>query len=88
MLSLGFPGGSVVENLPANLPADAESNPFRWGSILGWGRSLEKKMAAYFRILEEKFYGHRSLDGCSPWGCKELDTLEQLNNNNSLSLYL
>ena len=26
--------------------------------------------------------GHRSLACCSPWGCKELDTTEQLNNNN------
>ena len=23
--------------------------------------------------------GHRSLAGCSPWGCKELDTTDQLN---------
>ena len=26
---------------------------------------------------------HRSLVGCSPWGGKELDTAEQLNNNNN-----
>ena len=28
--------------------------------------------------------GHRSLACRSPWGHKELDTTEQLNNNNSL----
>ena len=26
--------------------------------------------------------GHRSLACCSPWGCKELDTTQQLNNRN------
>ena len=27
--------------------------------------------------------GQGSLGCCSPWGCKELDTTEQLNNNNT-----
>ena len=27
--------------------------------------------------------GQRSLECCSPWGCKELDTTEWLNNNNN-----
>ena len=26
--------------------------------------------------------GQRSLARCSPWGCKESDTTERLNNNN------
>ena len=30
-------------------------------------------------FLPGKFYGQRSLVGCSPWGCKELDTTERLN---------
>ena len=29
--------------------------------------------------------GQGSLVYCSPWGCKELDTIEQLNNNNKTS---
>ena len=29
--------------------------------------------------------GQGSLACCSPWGCKESDMTEQLNNNNSLS---
>ena len=29
-------------------------------------------------FLPEDFHGHRSLAGCSPWGHKELDTIEQL----------
>ena len=29
-------------------------------------------------LLPGKFHGQRSLVGYSPWGCKELDTTEQL----------
>ena len=32
-------------------------------------------------LLPEKFHGQRSLAGYSPWGCKELDTTEQLSTN-------
>ena len=28
--------------------------------------------------------GQGNLACCSPWGCKELDTTEQLNNNNNI----
>ena len=28
---------------------------------------------------QESPRGQRSLEGCSPWGCKELDTTERLN---------
>ena len=38
---------------------------------------LEKEMAVHF--IES--HGQRSLVGYSPWGCKESDTTEQLNNN-------
>ena len=31
--------------------------------------------------------GQGSLACCSPWGCKELDTTKQLNNNNKMMLY-
>ena len=29
--------------------------------------------------------GQGGLEGCSPWGCKELDTTERLNNSNNKS---
>ena len=29
-------------------------------------------------FLPGEFYGQRSLEGYNPWGCKELDTTEQL----------
>ena len=40
---MGFPGGSVGKNLPADA-GDAGSNP-------GSGRSLQKEMAAHFNLL-------------------------------------
>ena len=45
-MSQGFPGGSVVPNLPANAGD--------MGSIPGSGRSLEKEMAAHSSILAWK----------------------------------
>ena len=36
-------------------------------------------------LLPGKSHGRRSLVGCSPWGCKELDTTEQLHFHFSLS---
>ena len=36
-------------------------------------------------LLPGKSHGWRSLVGCSPWGCEELDTTEQLHFHFSLS---
>ena len=36
-------------------------------------------------LLPGKSHGWRSLVGCSPWGCEELDTAEQLHFHFSLS---
>ena len=46
---------------------------------LGWEDPLEKEMATYSRT--GKSYGQRSLVSYNPWGYKELDMNEQLNNN-------
>ena len=35
-------------------------------------------MAAYSSILAWRIPWTESLAGCSPWGCKELDTAERL----------
>ena len=35
-------------------------------------------------LLPVKFYGQGSLAGCSPWGCKESNTTEQLLTHSSL----
>ena len=44
---------------------------------LGWEDPLEKEMATHFSYLE-KSNGQRSLVGYNLCGCKELDTTEQL----------
>ena len=36
-------------------------------------------------LLPGKYHGQRSLVGCSPWGCKELDTTERPHFHFSLS---
>ena len=43
---------------------------------LGQEDPLEEKMATHSSILAGKFHGQRSLVGYSPWGLKELDTIE------------
>ena len=45
----------------------------------------EKAMAPHSSTLAWKSHGWRSLEGCSPWGCTESDTTEQLHFHFSLS---
>ena len=45
---------------------------------LCWEDSLEKEIQPTPVLLPRKFHGWRSLVGYSLWGCKELDTAEQL----------
>ena len=56
---------------------------------LGQKDPLEKGMASHSSILAWRISGERSLAGYSPWGCKELDTTEQLSKNNHslISIY-
>ena len=62
--NMGFPGDSVVKNLPANA-GDVDWTP-------GWDRSLEKD--PHSSILAGKSHGQRILAGYSPQDRKELDT--------------
>ena len=65
MKALGFPCGSVVENLPVKQETQVWS--------LGWKDLLEKEMATHSSILA----WWRNLVGCSPWGRKESDMSER-----------
>ena len=70
----GFPGsGSVVKNLPAS-SGDV-------GSTLGQEDPCRRKGQPTEVFLPGKSHGQRSLVGYSPWGLKESDMTEQLNNN-------
>ena len=66
VLKKGFPGGSVINNLPANA-GDVGSIP-ELGRFPGEGNGNSLQYS-FLKI----FYGQRSLTGYSPWGCKELD---------------
>ena len=65
---VGFPGGSVVKNLPASA-GDARD----LGLIPGSGRSLgERKWQPTPIFLSGKSHRQRSLAGYSPWGHKRV----------------
>ena len=57
-----------------NLPAMQET----WVQSLHRADPLEKGMATHSGILAWRIPWTGSLAGCSQWGCKELDTTEQL----------
>ena len=69
----GFPGGSDSKESACNVGG--------LGLILGLGRPPG---GIYGNPLQysclENPHGQRSLAGCSPWGCKELDMTERLSN--------
>ena len=67
----------MVKSLPANT-GDA------WGLIPGLGISPgeENGNPLHYSYLENP-HGQRNLAGYSPWGHKESDTTEQLNNKNN-----
>ena len=65
-MSLGFPGGTAIKNLPANAGAT--------GSKISW----RKKWQPTAVFLPGKFHGQRSLAGYHPRGRKEWDTTERL----------
>ena len=64
----------VVAQMVKNLLAMQETHV----QSLGWEDPLEKEMAIHSSILPGKSHGQRSLEGYSPWSCKESDTTEQL----------
>ena len=49
---------------------------------------LEKEMATHFSIIAWEKYGQRNLVGYSPWGHKELDTIEHACTQLHLSTHL
>ena len=60
---------------------ESACNAGNLGFILGREDPLEKEMATHCHILAWRIHGQRSLVGYSPWGHKESDTTQRLNNN-------
>ena len=74
-----FLGVFLVAQMVKNLPTMQET----WVQSLGWENPLEDSMAPHSSIAwrspwsEEPGYSQLNLaTGYSPWGCKELDTME------------
>ena len=47
-------------------------------ACLGWGRSPGGGLGTHCSVLTWRSHGQRSLEGYSPWDCKELDTTNLL----------
>ena len=68
---MGFPGGSDSKASAHNAGGPG-FDP--WVGKIPWRRKWQPTPV----LLPRKFHGWRSLVDYSPWGCKELDTTEQL----------
>ena len=71
MKSFGFPGGSLIKNLPAYWRSRFDS----WIRKIPWRRGWQCTPV----FLPGEFHGWRSPVGYSPRGHKESDTTEQFN---------
>ena len=65
---MGFPGGSVVKNLPAMQET--------WIQSLSQEDLLEKEMATHSSVLTWRIPGMGEPGGLPLWGHTELDTTE------------
>ena len=72
VLKWGFPGGSDSKEYACNSGDPAGFNP--WVGRILWRREWLPTPV----LLPGEFHGQRSLAGYSPWGCKGLDSTEQL----------
>ena len=68
---MGFPGGTVVKNAPANAGDMGDA-----AQSLGLKDPLEEEMATCCVFLPGEVHGQRSLVGYSLWGCKGSNTTE------------
>ena len=71
----GCPGGSVKQS--ACQCRRLRFSP--WAGKIPWRRKRQSTPV----LLSGKSHGQRSLVGCSPWACKELNVTQLLNSNNS-----
>ena len=63
----------VVKNLPANAGNIRDAGwDDPWGGKIPWRREWQPTPV----FLPGKSHGQRSLEGYSPWGCKDSDTTE------------
>ena len=70
----GFPGGSSGKESACQCRRCKRGGFNPWVRKIPWGRKWQPTPV----FLPGKSHGQRSLEGSSPWVCKELDTTEQL----------
>ena len=77
---LGFPGSTVVQNLPAN-SGDTEMQVRSWVRKIPWSRKWQSPSV----FLLGKFHGQTSLEGYNLWCCKRAgqDFVTKTTTNNS-----
>ena len=66
------------KNFSQNPTSSHDKNSSQPGIVENFLSLTEKAMAPHSSTLPGKSYEPRSLVGCSPWGCLESDTTEQL----------
>ena len=79
---VGFPGGLALKNLPA-----VQEMQETWVWSLSQEDPQEKEMATHSSIFAWEIPLQRSLASYNPWGHKESDTTEWLNNNKVARLF-
>jgi len=62
----------VVKNLPANVGNTRDARLIPGSGRFPWRRKWQPTPV----FLPGRYHGQRSLVGCSPWDCKELDMTE------------
>ena len=67
----------LVKNPPANAGEHRRHGRDPWVVKIPWRRPWQLTPV----FLPGKFHGQRSLAGCILWGCKELDTTDQLSSH-------
>ena len=71
----GFPGGASGKESTCQCRRHKRLRFNPWVRKFPWRRKWQPTPVS----LPGKFHGHRSLVGYRPWGCKESDTIEQVN---------
>ena len=74
----GFSGGSAGKEPACQCRRHRRHGFDPWVGKIPWSRKWQPAPV----FLPGKSHGQRSQAGYSPWGCRESDTTEQLNNNN------
>ena len=73
----------VVESLPANA-GDTRLRFDPWVRKIPWRQAWQSILV----FLPGESPGQRSLEGCSPWGHKELDTTKRLRHTHNVIFIL